>query len=166
MFVRDFCWSLTYCSFYLGSAGTELSSWLFTCLVFIFSAVLVVRVPFPLGVWGRVWNSIVSVPDHYLFIYLLEFQCLYLVHQFVIFAYQNLFYNSLSLLYSLPFLTVIIMLLSVGALSEIISVLFYSILFYSILYFNGNSTDMMNIPIPTTVISVQHKLRNIVLIRP
>ena len=33
------------------------------------SAVLVVRVPFPFGVWGRMWNSIVSVPDHYLFIY-------------------------------------------------------------------------------------------------
>ena len=25
---------------------------------FNFSAVLVVRVPFPFGVWGRVWNSI------------------------------------------------------------------------------------------------------------
>ena len=36
---------------------------------FYFSAVLVVRVPFPFGVWGRVWNSIVSVPDHCLFIY-------------------------------------------------------------------------------------------------
>ena len=33
-------------------------------LVFIFSAVFVVRVPFPFGIWGRVWNSIVSVPDH------------------------------------------------------------------------------------------------------
>ena len=33
-----------------------------------FSAVLVVRVPFPFGVWGRVWNSIVPVPDHCLFI--------------------------------------------------------------------------------------------------
>ena len=31
---------------------------------FYFSAVLVVRVPFPLGVWGRVWNSIVSVRNH------------------------------------------------------------------------------------------------------
>ena len=26
-------------------------------------------VPFPFGVWGRMWNSIVSVPDHCLFIY-------------------------------------------------------------------------------------------------
>ena len=33
-------------------------------LLVIFSAVLVVRVPFPFGVWGRLWNSIVSVPDH------------------------------------------------------------------------------------------------------
>ena len=36
---------------------------------FNFSAVLVVRVPFLFGVWGRLWNSIVSVPDHCLFIY-------------------------------------------------------------------------------------------------
>ena len=33
-----------------------------------FSVVLVVRVPFLLGVWGRMWNLIVSVPDHCLFI--------------------------------------------------------------------------------------------------
>ena len=39
-------------------------------LFFIFRAVLVVRVPFPFGVWGRMWNSIVSVPDHCLCIYL------------------------------------------------------------------------------------------------
>ena len=38
---------------------------------FYFSAVLVVRVPSPFGVWGRVWNSIVSVPDHCL-LYLLR----------------------------------------------------------------------------------------------
>ena len=37
---------------------------LFTCVVFIFSAVIVVRVPFPFGVWGRVWILIVLVPDH------------------------------------------------------------------------------------------------------
>ena len=31
---------------------------------------LIVCVPFPFGVWGRMWNSIVSVPvlDHCLFI--------------------------------------------------------------------------------------------------
>ena len=50
-------------------AGKELSHWLFICVVFLFSAVLVVRVPFSFGVWGRVWNSIVSVPDRCLFIY-------------------------------------------------------------------------------------------------
>ena len=26
-------------------------------------------VPLPFGVWGRMWNSIVSAPDHCLFIY-------------------------------------------------------------------------------------------------
>ena len=33
-----------------------------------FSVVLIVRAPFPFGVWDREWNSIVSVPDHCLFI--------------------------------------------------------------------------------------------------
>ena len=42
------------------------------CCSLHFSAVLVVRVPFPFGVWGRVWNSIVSIPDHCHFIYLLS----------------------------------------------------------------------------------------------
>ena len=37
------------------------------------SAVLVVCVPFPFGVWGRMWNLIVLVPDHCLFIYSAEF---------------------------------------------------------------------------------------------
>ena len=36
---------------------------------FYFSAVLIVGVPFPFGVYGRMLNSIVSVPDHCLFIY-------------------------------------------------------------------------------------------------
>ena len=49
----------------LSSAGKELSPWPFSCVV------LAVRVHFPFGVWGRVWNSIVSVPEHCLFIYLL-----------------------------------------------------------------------------------------------
>ena len=35
---------------------------------FYFSDVLIVGVPFPFGVYGRIWNSIVSVPDHCLFI--------------------------------------------------------------------------------------------------
>ena len=30
---------------------------------------IVYNVPFPFGVWGRMWNSIVSVPDHCLFVY-------------------------------------------------------------------------------------------------
>ena len=37
-----------------------------------FIAVLAVCVPFPFGVWGRLWNSIVSVPNHSLFIYFLR----------------------------------------------------------------------------------------------
>ena len=41
---------------------------------FYFSVVLVVRVPFPIGVWGRMWNSIVSVPDLCLFVYLTQYQ--------------------------------------------------------------------------------------------
>ena len=44
------------------------------CCVY-FSAVLVVRVPFPFGVWGRVWNSFVLVPDHCLFIYFARNHC-------------------------------------------------------------------------------------------
>ena len=40
-----------------------LSSWLSACATFL-DAVLTVCVLFPFGVWGRMWNSIVSVPDH------------------------------------------------------------------------------------------------------
>ena len=36
----------------------------FNLCSFNFSAVLVAFVPFPFGVWGRMWNSILSVPDH------------------------------------------------------------------------------------------------------
>ena len=36
---------------------------------FYFSAVLIVGVPFLFGVKGRMWNSIVSVPDHCLCFY-------------------------------------------------------------------------------------------------
>ena len=35
---------------------------------YYFCAVLVVRIPFPFGVWSRLWNSIVLVSDHCLFI--------------------------------------------------------------------------------------------------
>ena len=34
---------------------------------FYFNAVLIVGVPFLFGAKGRMWNSIVSVPDHCLF---------------------------------------------------------------------------------------------------
>ena len=53
------------------SAWKELSSWLSACIV-LFYAVLTVRVPFPFGVWDRMWNSIVSPPDHHLFIYFMS----------------------------------------------------------------------------------------------
>ena len=46
----------------------------FRLCCFIFSAVLVVRVRFPFGVWGRVWNLIASLPDHCLFIYFPMYQ--------------------------------------------------------------------------------------------
>ena len=52
------------------SVGKELSPWLLICAVFYFSAILVVHI----GVWGRVWNSIVSVPDHCFCIYLVTLQ--------------------------------------------------------------------------------------------
>ena len=44
------------------SAAKELTSWLSTYAILL-------CVPFPFGVWGRMWNSIVSVPDQCLFIY-------------------------------------------------------------------------------------------------
>ena len=36
---------------------------------FYFNAVLIVGIPFPCGVWGRMWNSIVPVPDRCIFIF-------------------------------------------------------------------------------------------------
>ena len=50
------------------SAGKELSSWLSICAVLL-HAVLNVCVPFPFGVWGRMWYLIVSVPDQCLFVF-------------------------------------------------------------------------------------------------
>ena len=41
--------------------------WLSACAVLLYS--LDFFVPLPYGIWGRDWNSIVSVPDHCLFIY-------------------------------------------------------------------------------------------------
>ena len=65
--------SLTICSFFrialLPCAGKELTSWLSAYAVLL-NAVLIGCVPFPFGVWGRTWNSIVSVPDRCRFIYL------------------------------------------------------------------------------------------------
>ena len=49
--------------------SAELSSCLSTCDVLLY-AVLIICVPFLFGVWGRMWNSIVAVPDHCLFILL------------------------------------------------------------------------------------------------
>ena len=48
--------------------GKELSRRLFTCVILILNAVLVMLVPFPFGVLGGIWNSIVSASDHCLFI--------------------------------------------------------------------------------------------------
>ena len=45
-------------------AGKELTSRLSACAVFLRYVVLIFYVPFPYGVWGRKWNSIVTVPDH------------------------------------------------------------------------------------------------------
>ena len=62
LFVFDFLFVLFRISWW-PSAGKDLSSLLSACVAFLY-AVLIVYVPFPFGVWGRVWNSIVSVPDH------------------------------------------------------------------------------------------------------
>ena len=40
----------------------------FLLVLFLFFAVLIVYVRFPFGVQGRMWNSVVSVPDHCFFI--------------------------------------------------------------------------------------------------
>ena len=45
------------------SAGKELSPWLSALAVFISCRLCCVPVPFPLGVWDRMWNSIISIPD-------------------------------------------------------------------------------------------------------
>ena len=40
----------------------------FLYALFLFYVVSFVCVPFPLSVWGRMWNSIVSVPGHFPFL--------------------------------------------------------------------------------------------------
>ena len=58
-----------------------------------FSAVLVVRVPFPFGVWGRMWNSIVSVPDHCLFLSTL---CTFSMHDLTCCKFRSTTFNSVG----------------------------------------------------------------------
>ena len=83
-------------------AGKQLSPWLFICVVFICSTVLVVRVRFPFGVWGSVCNSIVSVPDHCLFIYFeaisgyMSLRHLILLSTFNVFPFQFEYHHQKS----------------------------------------------------------------------
>ena len=61
-------------------AGKELTSWLSACAV-SFYTVLICFVPFLYGVWGKTLNSIISVPDYCLFIFVVtilasSFYCL------------------------------------------------------------------------------------------
>ena len=67
LFVFDFLFILFVIALWL-SAGKELSSWISACADLLY-AVFIVCVPFPFGVWGKMWNSIVSVLDHCLFVY-------------------------------------------------------------------------------------------------
>ena len=63
---------MTLCSFCLGYPGGRLLGkpvHLALSSCFLFYAVSIVCVNSPLGVRGRMWNSIVSVPDHCRFIY-------------------------------------------------------------------------------------------------
>ena len=55
-----------------------LISWLSSCTILSY-AVLIVCVPFPYGVWGRMWGSIVSVPDHCFPIYLADLKLFYYI---------------------------------------------------------------------------------------
>ena len=50
------------------SAGKQPTSWL-SAYAGLLHIVLIVCVPFPFGVWGGMWNSIVTVPDICLFSY-------------------------------------------------------------------------------------------------
>ena len=61
--VPDHCLSF----YFVAICWERLSRQFFTAL--ILNAVLAVLVPLPFGVWGGMWNSIVSVPDHCLFVY-------------------------------------------------------------------------------------------------
>ena len=65
--------SLTFYSFYLGYPVGQLLGKScplgFPLVLFLFYAVFIVCVLFPFGVWERMWNWIVSLPDYCLFIY-------------------------------------------------------------------------------------------------
>ena len=69
---------LTYCSFYLGwPCGHLLGKNCplgFSLVLVLFYCRLSCTRPFPIWCLGRVWNSIVSVPDHCLFIFSALFQ--------------------------------------------------------------------------------------------
>ena len=54
----------------------QLVSWL-NFIAFLSS--FLCRLPFPYGVWGRMWNSFVSVPDHCLFIFFIWYALFYLI---------------------------------------------------------------------------------------
>ena len=56
-------------------------------------------VPFPFDVLGRVWYSIVSVPGHYRFIYLLYFFFIFLVYKMecsIMYCFIRFFLNRIS----------------------------------------------------------------------
>ena len=58
--------------------GKKPSSWLPAFagyFIYLLYAVLIVRIPFLYGVWVRMWNSIISVPGHCLFIYFSSIAC-------------------------------------------------------------------------------------------
>ena len=64
LFVFELLFNLFNCGHLLGKSCPLA----FSLVLFYFSAVLIVGVPFPYGVQDRMWNPIVSAPDHCLFI--------------------------------------------------------------------------------------------------
>ena len=67
---------------------------------FILYVVLTVCFLFPVSVWGRMWNSIVSVPDHCIFIY---FNCTTLVHMYIYSILNEI--TTISFLFTYDMLT-------------------------------------------------------------
>ena len=72
LFVFDLLFSLFRIALW-PSVVQGLFPWLFTCAVFFFyfNVVLIVGIPFQFGVKGMMRNSIVSIPDHCLSIFVL-----------------------------------------------------------------------------------------------